>query len=208
MPKKFVKPMTVVEKQEIILNAFDLKENDCVRIHTEERKYCEDSTYQYEREVDYKIIKVEDKGYILKKLGGEFIAPLIYLLTLPWIKVPKITEFGNCKCEDVDCKVCPLLYINLECGNRYIERCNTYSNPDEYSYFADVDIKAKRNEGLYKSTVRQIYDNFNDTVYPSKYKCLINWNAVSMELEKIADVIEKNGVTYFKKHEKEEDESE
>lgn len=198
MPKRFIKPLPVLKKQEMILNTFELKENDCVRIREEIREFgCS-------REDDYKIIKVEDRGYILKRLGGEFIAPLSYLLTLPWVKVPMITEFGNCKCEDVDCKECPLLYISFECGTRYSERFNNYCNSEEYSNCVEADIKAKRNEGLYKSTIRHVYDNFVDTTYPSKYKCLINWNAITRDLEKPADTFEENCVTYFRKRETEE----
>lgn len=201
MPNKFDKPLPIIDKQEMLLNTFDLKENDCVRVTTV--VYAE-----HKREDDYKIIKIKNSGYVLKLIGGDYIAPLTNLLIYSWVKVQPITEFGNCKCEDVDCKECPLLYISFECGSRYAERYSDSNNLDTDQHFAYVDVKAKRNASLYKSRIRQVYNDFIDIVYPNKYKCLINWNAISMELEKSADAIEENGVTYFKKYEKERDESE
>ena len=197
MPKRFIKPLPVLKKQEMILDTFELKENDCVRIRTDIPEF------GGSREDDYKIIKLENKGYVLSMIGGEYIAPLTKLLTDPWVKVQPITEFGNCKCEDVDCKECPLLYISYDCAARYNERFNNckYCNEDTYSNFNFFDVQEKRNVSLYKSTVRDVYGAFIATTYPSKYKCLINWNAVVIELGKATDVVEENGVTYFKKRE-------
>lgn len=198
MPKRFVKALSVAEKQEILLKGLDLKANDCVRIRTDIAEW------GGSREDDYKIIKLDDGGYVLKRLGGDYVTPLSNLLTVLWVKVPMVTEFGNCKCEDVDCKECPLLYISFECGTRYSERFSNNCNSEAYPYCVEADIKAKRNQGLYKSTIRHVYDNFVDTTYPSKYKCLINWNAITMDLEKAADAFEENGVTYLRKRETEE----
>lgn len=204
MANKFDKALSVIEKQKMILNVFNLKEDDCVRV-------CTVVYAEHKREDSYKIVKIKNSGYILKLIGGDYIAPLTNLLIYSWVKVPQIIEFGNCKCEDVDCKECPLLYVNFDCSNRYVERhvnSNNLDNLDTESYSADEDIKAKRNATLYKSRIRKVYDDFVSITYPSKYKCLINWNAVSMELEKSADAIEENGVTYFKKYEKERNETE
>lgn len=195
MPKRFIKPLPVLKKQEMILDTFELKENDCVRIRTDIVEWAGS------REDDYKIIKLENKGYVLSMIGGEYIAPLTKLLTDPWVKVQPITEFGNCKCEDVDCHECPLLYISYDCAARYNERFNNENSRLDMEPYSITDIKEKRNIGLHKSTVRDVYGTFIATTYPSKYKCLINWNAVVVELGKAADVVEENGVTYFKKRE-------
>ena len=195
MSKRFIRPLPVLKKQEMILDTFELKENDCVRIRTDIPEF------GGSREDDYKIIKLENKGYVLSMIGGEYIAPLTKLLTDPWVKVKPITEFGNCKCEDVDCKECPLLYISFDCADRYNKRFNNDNSRLDMKPYSITDIKEKRNIGLHKSTVRDVYATFIGTTYPSKYKCLINWNAVVIELGKATDVVEENGVTYFKKRE-------
>ena len=198
MPIKFTKPLSIVVKQEMILKTFELVENDCIRICTE--KY-NDGYGEYDlakKNSIYKIIKQKDGNYVLKNIGGDHVVPLTYLINLPWVEIQQITKFGDCKCEDVSCKECPLFYVNHQCNYRYMERFNDCNSTEVFSYFPNVDIKAKRNASIYKDTVRQIYDHFINIEYPSKYRCLINWNAVYIELEKTVVAVEEEGVTYFK----------